>query len=90
MPANHPTFAHSRPVEAQSTAGLLLGLCAALPAPEGRLAHRARRLAHRLADGTSTPADRDSAAALLARLLDATDTGLPGFDADLLDEDFDA
>lgn len=78
------------PAGASSTAGMLLGMASALPNPSGPLARSAGALAHRLSHGTSTRADLDAAAALLARLLDETDTGLC-FDEDgLLDGEFDA
>lgn len=88
--SNRLAFAHSRPMEAQTTAGLLLSLAAALPAPAGALGRRARHLAHRLADHTSSRADRDRAADLLATLLTAADPGLCVETEGLLDEDFDA
>lgn len=75
---------------APTTAGMLASLSHALPNPAGALARSARALADRLADGHATPGDDLRAADMLARLLDETDTGIPGFDADLLDEEFDA
>lgn len=77
------------PVGASSTAGLLLSLASALPAPDGALGRSARHLAHRLATGTSTSADLDAASSLLARLLDETDTGVSYDEDGLLDEGFD-
>ena len=78
------------PAGAASTSGLLLSLASALPAPEGAMGRAARHLAHRLSQGTSTRADLDAASDMLARLLDETDTGVAAYDADLLDEEFDA
>lgn len=78
------------PAGAVSTAGMLSSLSHSLPNPAGPLARSARALAHRLAQGTSNFADLDAAAVLLARLLDATDTGVSYDEDGLLDESFDA
>ncbi len=77
------------PAGGSSTAGMLLSLSSALPAPDGALGRSARHLAHRLATGTSTSADLDAAAAMLSRLLDETDTGVSYDEDGLLDEGFD-
>lgn len=82
---NRPAIASS----ATTTAGMLSSLSHALPNPAGALGRSARALADRLADGRATPADTRLAADMLARLLEETDSGLPSFDADLLDEEFD-
>lgn len=84
------THRHNRSTAAVGTAGLLLSLASALPAPDGALGRAARHLAHRLAQGTSNFADLDAASDLLARLLDATDTGVSYDEDGLLDEGFDA
>lgn len=84
------THRHNRATGNQGTAGLLLSLSHSLPNPTGPLARSARALAHRLAQGTSNFADLDTAAVLLARLLDATDTGVSYDEDGLLDESFDA
>lgn len=82
---------HKATVPALSTAGLLSSLSHALPNPAGPLGRSARALAARLSTGKAVGADHDAAAALLARLLDATDTDLSGYEADgLLDTEFDA
>ena len=54
---------------AVSTAGMLLSLSNALPAPDGALGRSARHLAHRLAQGTCSRADLDAASDMLALLL---------------------
>jgi hypothetical protein len=82
---------HRASQTAVGTAGLILSLSHTLPNPSSALARSASALAHRLSNGTSTRADHDAAAAMLARLLDETDTGLAGYDEDgLLDGEFDA
>lgn len=76
---------HAAP--AGSTAGLILSLSACLP-PSNPLARRARRLADRLEHHPSRPL-QDRASELLARLLDATDTGLAYAEEGCLDTEFD-
>lgn len=77
---------------ASTDVGLLLSLAAALPDPSCALARKAAKIARRLASRPS----RDlrsirEAADVLADLLIETDAGLAvGWDADLLDEDFDS
>lgn len=75
---------------AVSTSGLLMSLANGLPTNMQALGRSARHLAHRLATGAPTRADLDAAAALLARLLDATDAGVAYDEDGLLDEGFDA
>lgn len=81
---NRSTAPHTAP----TTAGMLSSLANALPDPSSALGRAARAMAHRLATGAPTRADRLEAAELLAQLLDATDD-LGGDDSDLLDEEFD-
>lgn len=76
---------HTNP--STSSAGLLLSLSSELPR-SSPLARKARSLASRLSHGAST-GDQDRAAELLARLLTATDPGIPLSDDDLLDPSFD-
>ena len=81
MTAHHT---HTAPT---STAGMLLSLSSMLPA-SATLCRQARRVAAKL----SRPHDRSldhRAGDLLARLLDATDTGLTYTEDGVLDSSFD-
>lgn len=67
---------------APSVAGTIMSLVSALPDQHSALARRARAIADH-----GTPRE---AGDILAALLDATDCGVATYDADLLDEEFDA
>lgn len=74
-----------------SLAGLLRSLSHSLPNPSGPLGRRARRLAGAISEGASTRAQANTAATLLARLLDAADVSAECWPEDgLLDAEFDA